>query len=205
MKLIIADDHELLLDTLVQTLSLRFSKLAIKKVKNKEELSKQLQSENFDFLLQDIRFGDTDARNFIPEISIKYPLLKIIVFTSISDQLSLSRIAKLPIHALVSKTDSIDEIINTLNHKLTDEVYFSTSVSKLLKSVKPDSAIHLSERELEVLREISNGKTSKEISEKLFISVKTVEMHRSNLFSKLDVSNVVSLVKKAFALDLIND
>jgi DNA-binding NarL/FixJ family response regulator len=205
MKLIIADDHELLLDTLVQSLSLRFSQLEIKKVKNKEELYSKIQQENFDFLLQDVRFGDTDARNFIPEISIKHPQLKIIVFTSISDQLSLSRISKLPIHALVSKTDSIDEIIQALNHKNTNEIYFSAAISSILKSVKEDQSTQLSERELEVLREISNGKTSKEISEHLFISIKTVEMHRSNLFSKLDVSNVVSLVKKAITLNLIDE
>lgn len=205
MKLIIADDHELLLDTLVQSLSLRFTQLEIEKVKNKDELFLEIQKDKFDFLLQDVRFGDTDARNFIPEISIKHPQLKIIVFTSISDQLSLSRIAKLPIHALVSKTDSIDEIIQALNHKNTNEVYFSTAISSILKSVKEDQSTHLSERELEVLREISNGKTSKEISEHLFISVKTVEMHRSNLFSKLDVTNVVSLVKKAITLNLIDE
>lgn len=205
MKLIIADDHELLLDTLVHTLSLRFSKIEIKKVKNKEELYTHLQVENFDFLLQDVRFGDTDARNFIPEISIKHRNLKIIVFTSISDQLSVSRIAKLPIHALVSKTDSIDEIVNALNHKQTNGVYFSTSISTILKSVREDVSTQLSERELEVLREISKGRTSKEISEHLFISVKTVEMHRSNLFSKLNVSNVVSLVKKAITLNLIDE
>ena len=117
MKLIIADDHELLLDTLVQSLSLRFTQLEIKKVKNKDELYSEINRDKFDFLLQDVRFGDTDARKFIPEISIKQPQLKIIVFTSISDQLSLSRISKLPIHALVSKTDSIDEIIQALKHK----------------------------------------------------------------------------------------
>jgi DNA-binding NarL/FixJ family response regulator len=205
MKLIIADDHELLLDTLVQSLSLRFTQLEIKKVKNKDELYSEINRDKFDFLLQDVRFGDTDARNFIPEISIKHPQLKIIVFTSISDQLSLSRISKLPIHALVSKTDSIDEIIQALNHKNTNVVYFSTAISSILKSVKEDQSTHLSERELEVLREISNGKTSKEISENLFISVKTVEMHRSNLFSKLDVTNVVSLVKKAITLNLIDE
>lgn len=205
MKLIIADDHELLLDTLVQSLSLRFTQLEIKKVKNKDELYSEINRDKFDFLLQDVRFGDTDARNFIPEISIKHPQLKIIVFTSISDQLSLSRISKLPIHALVSKTDSIDEIIQALNHKNTNVVYFSTAISSILKSVKEDQSTHLSERELEVLREISNGKTSKEISEHLFISVKTVEMHRSNLFSKLDVTNVVSLVKKAITLNLIDE
>jgi DNA-binding NarL/FixJ family response regulator len=205
MKLIIADDHELLLDTLVQSLSLRFSQLEIKKVKNKEELYSKIQQENFDFLLQDIRFGDTDARNFIPEISIKHPQLKIIVFTSISDQLSLSRISKLPIHALVSKTDSIDEIMHALTLKNETEVYFSKAIEHILKSVKEDQSTQLSERELEVLREISNGKTSKEISEHLFISVKTVEMHRSNLFSKMDVSNVFSLVKKAITLNLIDE
>jgi DNA-binding NarL/FixJ family response regulator len=95
--------------------------------------------------------------------------------------------------------------MHALTLKNESEVYFSKAIEHILKSVKEDQSTQLSERELEVLREISNGKTSKEISEHLFISIKTVEMHRSNLFSKLDVSNVVSLVKKAITLNLIDE
>jgi len=62
---------------------------------------------------------------------------------------------------------------------------------------------YLSLRELEVLQVVSDGYTTKEIANKLFISVKTVETHRSNLLLKMGVSNVAKLIKVATKLNLV--
>ena len=61
----------------------------------------------------------------------------------------------------------------------------------------------LSERETEVLQHVSDGKTTKEIAEILFVSTRTVETHRMNMMKKLDVQNTAELIKKAAHLNLI--
>ncbi|MCT4582687.1 MAG: helix-turn-helix transcriptional regulator [Flavobacteriales bacterium] len=68
-----------------------------------------------------------------------------------------------------------------------------------------DDTIILTKREREVLEVIMREKSIKQIAEELFISEKTVELHRSNLFVKLDVKNITGLVKKAIALNLLDD
>jgi len=71
------------------------------------------------------------------------------------------------------------------------------------KKVFLENGEYLSLRELEVLQVVSDGYTTKEIANKLFISVKTVETHRSNLLLKMGVSNVAKLIKVATKLNLV--
>jgi DNA-binding NarL/FixJ family response regulator len=73
-----------------------------------------------------------------------------------------------------------------------------------MRDLEVDNEIVLTRREREVLEVIMKEKSIKEIAEELCISEKTVELHRSNLFVKLDVKNITGLVKKAIALNLLD-
>ncbi|MEQ9049186.1 MAG: response regulator transcription factor, partial [Marinoscillum sp.] len=84
--------------------------------------------------------------------------------------------------------------------------YFNSEISQLMVgniSLEGDNTQRLSERETQVLQLVSNGKTTKEIAEELFVSSRTVETHRVNMMKKLDVQNTAELIKKAVKLKLI--
>ena len=70
-------------------------------------------------------------------------------------------------------------------------------------SLEGDDPQQLSERELQVLHLVSDGKTTKEIADELFVSSRTVETHRVNMMKKLNVQNTAELIKKAVKLNLI--
>jgi DNA-binding NarL/FixJ family response regulator len=106
------------------------------------------------------------------------------------------------IHGYVIKVDGVEEIQQAIHSVQNDEVYLSPALQKQLidTSLSQNSSeneIRLTQREKEVLGEILNEKSTKEIADSLFISEKTVEGYRSNLFVKFDVKNVAGLVKKA--------
>ncbi len=206
MKLLIADDHELIAASLENLIIKTFQQFKIYKAYSKETLFSLLETHPFDLLIQDIRFGKDNAIDFIPDIIKKYPACKLIVLTSISDAYTIKTIMKFKPQALLLKTESIDTISSAIELVLSNSVYYSKSILNINEPNQVNfQQIVLSRREREILNQILMEKNIQQIAESLFISAKTVEMHRANLFIKLNVKNITGLVKKALLLNLIDD
>ena len=171
---------------------------------NKQELFETLESQTTDILIQDIKFGYSNAKDFLDEIKTKFPKLKIILLSSVSDSVSIKQLSK-KVDSYILKSESLDEINTAIDSIIKGKKYFSKESTKRLNEFQEDNEIVLSRREKEVLAVIMQEKSIKEIAEILFISEKTVEMHRSNLFVKLDVKNLTGLIKKAIALNLVDE
>ena len=103
-----------------------------------------------------------------------------------------------------------DEVINAIHTIAGGEVYYTPEVSQVLaqsviKKNKKELGANkeLTEREIEVLQLVVEGLSNKEIADKLFISVRTVDTHRRNLMEKLEAKNTAELVRKAFEKKLV--
>jgi len=204
MKLIIADDHQLILDGLQKVIQSNFKQAKIDLALNKTELFNILKFNKIDVLIQDIKFGDSNANDFIGELKQNYPHLKILILSSVSDSVSIRKLLK-KVDGYVLKSESINEICNGVESILDGNQYLSKNVRKIISATNQPNEIVLTRREKEVLEVIMQEKSIKEIAETLYISQKTVEMHRSNLFLKLNVKNITGLVKQAIALDLLGE
>ncbi len=204
MKIIIADDHHLIVEGLKAAVQKSFPVFDINTSMNKQELFETLESQTTDILIQDIKFGDSNAKDFLDEIKTKFPKLKIILLSSVSDSVSIKQLSK-KVDSYILKSESLDEINTAIDSIINGKKYFSKESTKRLNEFQEDNEIVLSRREKEVLAVIMQEKSIKEIAEILFISEKTVEMHRSNLFVKLDVKNLTGLIKKAIALNLVDE
>jgi DNA-binding NarL/FixJ family response regulator len=204
MTIVLADDHVLILNGLSSLLKSSFIDAQIICVSNKSELLHILNNNTITILVQDVRFGKDDARDFVDSLKIDYPQLKIILLTSISDAHSISNMIRLKIDGLILKSETSEQIIQSIKDVLEGNRILPQQ-NQMLTDHKTELVTQLSRREKEVLREILNEKSIKEIANTLFISDKTVEMHRSNLFVKLDVKNVTGLVKKAILLNLLEE
>lgn len=204
MKLIIADDHHLIVEGLKTAIEKSYPDFEIYSAMNKLELFELLKKHHVNILVQDIKFGDSNARDFLDGIKKSFPKLKIILLSSVSDSVSIRQLSK-KVDSYILKSESLDEIIAAIDSALIGGKYFSKEATKRLNEFPEDDEVVLSRREKEVLAVIMKEKSIKEIAEILFISEKTVEMHRSNLFVKLDVKNLTGLIKKAIALNLIDD
>ena len=198
MKVLVADDHELIIDGFVTVIKNHDASIGCYRATNKLELFETLESKNIDILFQDVMFGKNDARDFVKEIKQKYPELKIIIVSTLEDKQTVETLLKQGVDGYLVKSDTSSEIINALNAVSEGKTFISDSLKRqgTSSSLKKNTII-LTPREKEVLALILQEKTTKEIADKVCLSEKTVENHRANLFIKFGVKNLAGLVKQA--------
>ncbi|WP_026704643.1 LuxR C-terminal-related transcriptional regulator [Flavobacterium soli] len=204
MKLVLADDHFLVLDGLELLLSTFDFVEKTAGAADYPSLKEILEQDEFDVLLLDIHFGKFDGREIILEIKKKYQAIKVIALTSYSDMATIKSAINVGFDGYLLKTDSRIEIEKALKTVITGEKYFSSQTQQTFfetQTFKPN--IELTQREKDILQLIVEEKTTKEIAELLFISEKTVETHRGNLMLKLEARNIAGIVRKAIMLGLV--
>lgn len=199
MKLVIAEDHPLMVEGLATLLSSNGYEFCV--ANTVESLFQILANNAVDLIIQDIRFGQVDARTVIPDIRKQFPFVKLIALTSLDDKASIQSVLALNISGYILKSESPVVILEAIKEIQNDKVYLSQEVQKILaNNVNTTDLPVLSQREREVLTGILAENSTKEIADKLFVSEKTVEHYRANLFTKFEVKNVSGLVKKSILL-----
>lgn len=204
MKLVLADDHFLVLDGLELLLSTFDFVENTKGVLNYPELKEVLALDSYDVLLLDIHFGKFDGRTVLVEIKKEYPNLKAIALTSYSDMATIKSAINVGFDGYLLKTDGRNEIEKALKAVMLGEKYFSSQTQQtFFENQTTNNNVDLTQREKEVLQLIVQEKTTKEIASALFISEKTVETHKGNLMLKLEARNIAGIVRKAIMLGLV--
>lgn len=198
MKILLADDHFLVLDGLEVLLSTFEFVEKTQSALNFIELKDILKKESFDVLLLDIHFGKHDGREIIGEIKQMVPDMKIIALTSHSDSTTIKSSINAGFDGYLLKIDSRKDIEKALKTVSNNEKYFSSKRQQTFFEMNTSQKkIELTEREKEVLQLIVHEKTTKEIAEQLCLSEKTIETHRASIMQKLEVKNIAGMVKKA--------
>ncbi len=202
MKIIVADDHELIGEGIISFFEENAPEFEVYFAKNKSKLIYLLKEQSFDLIVQDVQFGEVDAREIIQEIHLIQPNIKIIALSSHIDAFTVKSVLATGINSYVSKTSPLEELILAVKDTLNGVKYISKDITEniansFLSNEKEKTKIRLTKRESEVLDGIQNELSTKEIAVKLFISEKTIEGYRSNLLMKFQVKNVAGLIKKA--------
>jgi len=198
MKILLADDHFLVLDGLEVLLSTFEFVDKTQSVLNYMELKNVLEKESFDILLLDIHFGKHDGREIIKEIRQLIPDMKIIALTSHSDSATIKSSVNAGFDGYLLKIDSREDIEKALKAVTNNEKYFSSKTQQaFFETQTSKNKVELTEREKEILQLIVHEKTTKEIAEQLSLSEKTIETHRASIMLKLEVRNIAGMVKKA--------
>ena len=198
MKILLADDHFLVLEGLEVLLSTFPFVEKTCSVLNFSDLKEILTQESFDILLLDIHFGKDDGREIIQEIKQLMPQMKIIALTSHSDSVTIKSSINAGFDGYLLKIDGRDEIENALKTVIDGQKYISTKTQQVFFETRSNkNNFDLTERETEILQLIVYEKTSKEIAAELFLSEKTIESHRANIMLKMEVKNIAGMVKRA--------
>lgn len=166
-----------------------------------------------DVLLLDLILPDKMGKDLVPELLLLYPDLKILILTSIDTPAMVSSMMRKGCRGYLLKDTGPEVLVEAIETVHRNEEYIEPALKEqLLQNVikyknqqQQENNIlpELSQREKEILKLIAEEYTTKEISEKLFISYRTAENHRYNLLQKLDVKNTAGLVKIAIQLGLI--
>jgi len=208
-KIAITDDHKMVLRGIEIMLESTKEIQVVGAYNNAEETIEYITKDQPDILLLDINLPDTNGIDLSKYLLKKYPNLKIIALTSHDDISFVKRMLKNGVHGYLLKNTDRLELIEAFKTVLSGEVYLQKDIRKkilnqTIKS-KADNRLkpNLTRREQEVLIAISEELTTQEISDKLFISPKTVETHRMNIMSKLGAKNSVGIIKIAIEKELL--
>ncbi|MCH2195049.1 response regulator transcription factor [Kordia sp.] len=208
-KISITDDHVLVLQGIKSMLCNTKEIKIIATYKNAQETLDGLSKQLPDVLLLDINLPDINGIDLSKKLLKIYPELKIIALTNFEDISYVKRMLKIGVSGyLLKNTDKI-ELLQALKKVLSGELYLQKDIKERLINQKERPRtnnglnIKLTRREHDVLVAISEELTTQQISEKLFISPKTVETHRMNIMSKLGAKNSVGIIKIAIDRELI--
>ncbi len=208
-KIAITDDHEMVLKGIETMLSDTQKITVVGTYANANETIKNIGKDNPDVLLLDINLPDFNGIDLCKQLTKTYPNLKIIALTNFDETSFVKRMLINGAHGYLLKNTNKTELIDAIKKVAKGEQYLQLDIQKKLlfqsigKSANTTLVIKLTRREKEVLQAISEELTTKEISEKLFISPKTVETHRMNLMNKLGAKNSIGLIKIAIEKQLL--
>ena len=196
MRIAVVDDHDLIREGLYSILTNNCVNQVEKFCSASGLLQHMSQGESFDFYIIDLELSDLDGFVLIEMIRSKDPMAHIIVSTVHDEIWTLRKLLARDVNAIIYKTGEGTEIITAIQSILNGNNYYCESVNKVLEAAG-DSSLHPTSRELEVLYQIAQGKTSREIAAAMFVSDNTIEAHRKSLLAKLGAVNVADLIVKA--------
>jgi DNA-binding NarL/FixJ family response regulator len=206
IKIFIIDDHPMVVAGLNSLLG-RLENIEVAgAVSNAFDAIPFLKKNKIDVVLLDINLPDISGIDLCKKIHKEFPEIKILGISTFSERSYISRMIENGASGYLIKSASADEIAEAIDTVLKGKIYLSVSmehIAKPLSIISSDNLPALTKREKEILQLISEGLTNNQIAEKLFISPLTVDSHRKNLLTKLNVNNAASLIKLAVQNGLI--
>ena len=206
-EIVIAEDHTILRQGLRALLSSDPDFEIVGEAEDGRVAVRLVETLSPDLLLMDLSMPRMTGMEAITEIKKRSPATKIVVLTVHKGEEYILSALKAGADGYVLKDAGHDELVTAVKNVLAGKRYLSPDISekviggylegrRFLKAAPWDT---LTQREREILKLIAEGYKNKEIAEHLFISLKTVEKHRSNLMRKLDLHNTAALT--AFAME----
>lgn len=209
IRLGLVDDHQIVIDGLISLLKghegFEFGFATTHPLKVIELMS----TNPIDILLTDVMMPELGGDELVKQVRKSFPKTKILALSmSGQGELVNQMIDDADISGYVLKNIGKQELITALEKIAAGGIYFSEEVIQELARTsqrkKENEQAHLTARELEVIRLIEKEYNNKQISEELFISERTVETHRKNIFRKTNTNSVIGLVKYAYEHRLIS-
>ncbi|WP_341530811.1 response regulator transcription factor [Nostoc sp. UHCC 0302] len=163
-----------------------------------------------DVVLMDIAMPEMNGLEAAAHVVKEFPLVRVVILSMHANEEYVLQALRLGAMGYLLKDAGISELELALRAVCQGETYLSPAVSKHVVSNylqrvgnKFSSSTQLTSRQREILQLIAEGRTTKEIAELLYISVKTVETHRMQLMKRLDIFDVAGLVRYAIRTGLV--
>ena len=208
ISLAIVDDHQIVIDGLKSLLDGHPNFIVKIESTFPEKMEAMLAATQVDILLTDIMMPVLNGAQLAKIVKTRFPQIKILAL-SMSGQGDLvnQMINDSDISGYVLKNLGKHELITALEKIANGGVYFSAEVlEEMMKASerrKTADEVHLTIREIEIIRLIEQEYNNKQIADSLFISERTVETHRKNIYRKTQTSGLIGLIKYAYEHKII--
>ncbi len=210
IKVTTLDDHPVVLNG-IKNMLMEYEQVALLDTcTNENELMEALLNRQPDVLLLDVQMQGKQGDELATLISRKYPEISILVLSNLNQAFHVRNMFMSGAKGYILKTADPDGIMQAIEAVYNGEQYLDPALRNSMLSdllmdtrAKEHAIPDLTMREKEILKLIAEEMTSKEIAQKLFISLSAVENHRLNMLFKLNVKNSIGLVRKAIQLGMI--
>lgn len=203
-RLLLVDDHPVVTDGLIRLVERDRALEVIGVSRTAHEAMDVLGSEPFDLAIVDISLNGISGIDLIKHIKARHGEVRVLVLSMHREILYAERALRAGADGFITKREASERILTAIRTVLDGQLYVSEEIgSRMLdrfvrgadEAASPVS--RLSDRELEVLYFIGEGRSTRDIAGQLNLSVKTIESHRANIKRKLDLSNASELVRFA--------
>ncbi|HHT73293.1 MAG TPA: response regulator transcription factor [Firmicutes bacterium] len=195
IRVLVVDDHEMVRRGLVSYLETEDGIEVVGEASDGSQAVKFCRDLTPDVILMDLIMQETDGITATKEIKAEFPHVQVIILTSFVDEKLIFPALEAGALSYLLKTSTAEEIVKAIRSARESQSIIEPQVaSRMVSRIQSASNSRppheeLTQRELEVLRLIGEGMTNQEIAEKLFIGIKTVKTHVSNILSKLGVAD----------------
>lgn len=207
IHVVMVDDHQLFCRAMMSLLSGYQDRINLISVcNNGEQMKTCLRQQVVDVLLLDIVMPNESGIQLLHFLRKNYPDLPVLMLSSITSAEIVQEAIQIGAKGFLSKSTDEEDIIEAVETVFRGAPYYGKDIARILydvslsKSLKPEI---LTPREQEIVSLCSEGKNCCQIADKLHISVRTVETHKTAIFRKLGIRNSVELVRYAFSHGII--
>lgn len=215
IHILIADDHTMFVDGMESILGGEPDFKVVGRSYDGPSVLDFLKRHMVHLVLLDVNLPGMNGIEVCKEISANYPDTKVLAISMFNEESFVSEILNNGAKGYILKNTGRDELLKAIRTVAHGNTYFSDEVTEIImkglmnkrksSSKSPGFYPRLSRREKEILKLIAQEFTTQEIADNLYISLKTVESHRSSLLSKLNARNSVGLVRIAMEHHLLDD
>jgi DNA-binding NarL/FixJ family response regulator len=205
VKILLADDHKIMRDGLRSLIEKLPEMEVVAEAENGRTAVKQTRRFRPDVIVMDINMPDLNGIDATRQIVAEFPETKIIAFSMHTDHQFVAGALKAGVSGYLQKDSAFEELAQAIRTVVANQTYLSPKITGdvvkgyLEKLLADDSAApaFLTAREREVVQLYAEGHKTKQIADRLNLSVKTVETHRRKTMEKLDITSIAELTKFA--------
>jgi len=210
IKLFILDDHQMLIDGLKALLKDQKQFEIVGESVNALHALEQLSKNIPNIVLTDVSMPEMNGIEFTTRLKKDFPKIKILALSMFGDRQMISDMLDAGADGYILKNTGRSELVSALNKLASGGMYFGDEVSaEMMKAISAkekkqnEDEVRLTEREKEIVKLIAKEYSNAQIAEELFISERTVETHRKNIFRKTNTKSVIGLLKWAMEKGIV--
>src|SRR5262245_34800653 len=212
IRVLLVDDHPFVREGIKSHLVTQPGIKVVGEAGNGEESLRQAVRLRPDVVLMDISMPSMNGLEAMSRLRRKVPHARVLVLTMHENREYIARVFRHGARAFIRKDSSPDELVRAIHAVHAGEAFIGPAVSSVLVEelaragsgeIRTDRTLALSGREREVLVRVAEGLGNKEISQRLGVSVRTVETHREHIMRKLDIHTIAGLTRFAIAQGMI--
>jgi len=204
-KVLLVDDHRIMREGLRSLIEKQPGMEVVAESDNGRTALRLTRKLKPNVIVMDINMPDMNGIDATRQIVAEFPGVKVIAFSMHSDRRFVVEMLKAGVSGYLLKDAAFEELANAIRTVMDNRNYLCPKIAKTvledykkhLLATEPSAVVVLTAREREVLQLIAEGRTTKQIGDRLNVSVKTVETHRRNIMKKLDIYTIAELTKFA--------